>query len=145
MNTSNGVSSTNSIYRYNGSYEPIFNNISIFNNLELYISGNTLKSWNSNYKFDTTYENFGRIEELIYSKVNPISSPLKLKNVDTDLSIYPMVDEYGYQFSSRFIFNSSWDKDFYVITNSDQNMNNNIFSNYSHIEYIIDPIKNKND
>jgi len=31
-----------------------------------------------------------------------------------------MVDEYGYQYSSRFIFNSSWDKKFYVLTNPDQ-------------------------
>jgi len=145
MNTSNGVSEVNSIYRYNGTYEPIFNNIPLFNNTFLYYSGNTIKSYESNYKFDTSYENFGRIEELIFSKINPISSPLKLKNTDKDLSIYPMVDEFGYQFSSRFIFNSSWDKDFYIITNNEQNMNKNIFSNFSHVEYIIDPIKTKPD
>ena len=42
---------------------------------------------------------FGMIEELIYSKINPNISPLKLKNTDKDKSIYPMVDEYGYQLS----------------------------------------------
>jgi len=43
-----------------------------------------------------------------------------LKNSQTDKSIYPMVDEFGYQFSSRFIFNSSWDRNFYVITKPEQ-------------------------
>ena len=143
IQASNKVSTPNSIYRYNGVYEPIFLDIPIFNNAYLYLSGSTVKYWESNYKFDTTFENFGMIEELIYSKVNPIASPLKLKNTDKDLSVYPMVDEYGYQFGTRFIFNSSWDKDFYIITNSDQNINKQIFSNLSSIEYIIDPIKPK--
>ena len=84
-----------------------------------------------------------KIEELIYSKVNPNNSPLKLKNTDKDRSIYPMVDEYGYQFSSRFIFNSSWDHNFYVLTNSEQNMNKQVFSNLSSVEDILDPIKPK--
>jgi uncharacterized protein YerC len=139
----NTVATPNQLYRYNGSYEPIFNTIPIFNNTYLYFSGSSIKQWDSNYKFDTTYENFGRIEELIYSKVNPEISPLKLKNTDKDKSIYPMLDEFGYQFSSRFIFNSSWDHDFYVITNDDQNINKQIFSNLSNVEYIIDPIKPK--
>jgi len=139
--TSNTVSTTNSIYRFNGSYEPIFSDIPLFNNVNLYYSGSTLQSWNTNYKFDTSYENFGKIEELIFSKVNPLLSPLKLKNTGTDLSIYPMVDEFGYQFSSRFIFNSSWDKDFYIITNSEQNMDKNTFSNLSHVENLVNPIK----
>jgi len=139
--TSNKVSTPNAIYRYNGTYEPIFSDISIFNNTYLYISGTSIKQWQSNYKFDTTFENFGIIEELIYSKVSPNISPLKLKNTDKDKSIYPMVDEYGYQFGARFIFNSSWDKDFYIVTNSDQNINKQVFSNLSHVEYIIDPLK----
>jgi len=117
---SNTVSEPNKIYRYNGAYEPIFLNIPIFNTTYLYLSGDTGKSWDSNYKFDTSYENFGKIEELIFSKVNPFNSPLKLKDTDKDRSVYPMVDEYGYQFNSRFIFNSSWDIDFYLITNSYQ-------------------------
>ena len=125
---SNKVAVPNYIYRYNGSYEPIFKDIPLFNNVYLYNSGTTLKSWDSNYKFDTSFENFGTIEEFIYSKVNPKISPLKLKNTDSDKSIYPMVDEFGYQFSSRFIFNSNWDMDFYVITNPEQNPNKRVFS-----------------
>jgi hypothetical protein len=143
---SNSVSTNNSIYRYNGTYEPIFKDISLFNNTYLYYSGSSIKEWTSNYKFDTSFENFGLINELIFSKVNPNSSPLKLKNTDKDKSIYPMVDEYGYQFGSRFIFNSCWDKDFYIITNSEQNDNKQAFSNLSSFEYIIDPLypkKNK--
>ena len=140
----NKVATPNAIYRFNGTYEPIFSNIAIFNNTYIYYSGASVKQWDSNYKFDTSYENFGRIEELIYSKVNPSISPLKLKETDKDRSIYPMVDEFGYQFSTRFIFNSSWDHNFYVVTNSDQNINKQAFSNLSNFEYIIDPIKPKN-
>jgi len=139
----NTVATPNIIYRYNGSYEPIFSTIPVFNNTYLYNSGNTIRQWDSNYKFDTTYENFGRIEELVFSKVNPDLSPLKLKNTDKDRSIYPMVDEFGFQFGSRFIFSSSWDHNFYVITNAEQNINKQVFSNLSHVEYIIDTIKPK--
>ena len=140
---SNRVSTPNLIYRYNGVYEPIFTNIPIFNNVNLYFSGLTLKYWDSNYRFDTTFENFGIIEELIFSKINPNISPLKLKNTDKDKSIFPIVDEYGYQISARFLFSSCWDRDFYVITNSDQNINKVAFSNFSKYEYIINPIRTK--
>jgi len=140
---SNSVSTSNIIYRFNGAYEPIFSNIPIFSNTYLYSSGLTVKYWESNYKFDAEFDNFGIIEELLFSKINPTINPLKLKNTDKDHSIYPMVDEYGYQFGSRFIFNSSWDNDFYIVTNSDQNINKNVFSNFSNVEHIIDPIKTK--
>ena len=138
---SNKVSMPNAIYRYNGSYEPIFTNITLFNNTYLYYSGSSIKNWGTNYKFDTSFDNFGMIEEVIFSKVNHIISPLKLKDTDKDKSIYPMIDEFGYQFNSRFIFNSSWDNDFYVITNSDQNINKQVYSNLSNLEYIVSPIK----
>ena len=66
-----------------------------------------------------------------------------MKNTDKDKSIYPLVDEYGYQYSSRFIFNSTWDRDFYILTNSEQNINKQIFSNLSAYEDIIDPKNEK--
>jgi hypothetical protein len=141
----NKVYTPNAIWRYNGSYEPIFVDIPLFNNVDIYYSGSSLKYWDSNYKFDTSYKNFGLIEEIIYSKVNPTRSPLKLKDTDTDKSIYPMVDEYGYGYGTRFIFNSSWDKDFYIITSPEQNINKMAFSNLTSIEHIIDPIKTKTD
>ncbi len=84
--TSNNVSTPNLIYRYNGTYEPIFSNIAIFNNTYLYLSGTNIKQWESNYKFDTSFENFGMVEELMFSKVNPKISPLKLKDTDKDKS-----------------------------------------------------------
>ncbi len=121
----------NLIYRYNGAYEPIFKDIPLFNNVYIYTSGSTLKYLDSNYKFDTSFENFGIIEEVIYSKVNPKNSPLKLKNSTKDKSIYPMVDEFGYQYSNRFIFNSNWDMGFYTITNPEQNPNKRVFATLS--------------
>jgi hypothetical protein len=76
--------------------------------------------FSGNYKIGYDYSEFGLISELIYSKVNPKVNPLKLKDSTSDKSIYPMVDEYGYQYSSKFIFSSNWDKNFYTITNADQ-------------------------
>lgn len=117
---------SNIIYRYNGKYEPIFKTISIFDVSNVYNSMDSgyttveYNYWSNNYKFNYDYGRFGVVDELIYSKVNPTINPLKLKNVYSDKSIYPMTDEYGYQFSNRFVFSSSWDKDFYVITKPDQ-------------------------
>ena len=88
-----------------------------------------LKFWKSNYKFNTELSNFGTIEELVFSKVNPTTNPLKLKNTDQDKSIYPMVDEYGFDYRSRFIFNSNWDKDFYTLTKAEQNIDKTNFMN----------------
>lgn len=140
------LTNTGFIYRYNGVYEPIFKDIPLFNNTYLYLSGITHKYWGANYKFDTSYYAFGMVEELIFSKVNPKISPLKLKNTEQDKSIYPMVDEFGYQFSSRFIFNSNWDKDFYIITNPDQDANKKAFSNLSSaVSNIVAPVIAKLD
>ena len=133
----------NYIYRYNGRYEPIFKDIQLFNNTHLYYSGNTIKYWDSNYRFDTNLEYFGTIEELIFSKVNPTTTPLKLKNTEQDKSMYPMIDEFGYQYYSRFIFNSNWDKDFYIITNPDQNPNKHVFANLSSVSTVAAPVQTK--
>ena len=69
-----------------------------------------------NVKFDTGLKDFGEIEHLIFSKVNEKENMLKLKNTKEDLSIYVMVDEFGYTWDKRFIFKSSWDSDYYVRT-----------------------------
>jgi hypothetical protein len=116
----------NVVYRYNGKYEPIFKTIPLFQPSYIYNSSTNLdtgveySSFSNNYKFEYNYAKFGLIDEVIFSKVNPTVNPLKLKNSTADKSIYPMVDEFGYQFSSRFIFSSSWDKNFYVITKPEQ-------------------------
>lgn len=76
----------------------------------------------NNLKFDTELSDFGMIDEFVYSKVNENKSILKI-NPDKDTSMYPMIDEYGYTYSSRFIFKSPWDKEFFVRTNSDNILN----------------------
>lgn len=104
------------IFRYNGNYEPIFKDISLFNKSNYKVIDDEFLYYESNYRFDETYENFGRIDELMYSKVNPYTNILKLKNSLSDKSIYPMIDEYGYSYTSRFIFKSTWDAEFYYTT-----------------------------
>ena len=72
--------------------------------------------YDNNYKFDTTLTNFGKINELIYSKVNENKN--FLNNMYEKYLIFPIVDEYGYDYSSRFIFKSSWDREYYTRTKS---------------------------
>jgi hypothetical protein len=76
----------------------------------------------NNLKFDTTLNDFGLVHELVYSKVNEKTSILKI-NPNRDTSMYPMIDEYGYTYSNRFIFKSSWDKEFFIRTNSGEILN----------------------
>ena len=47
--------------------------------------------------------------EIIISKANRDSNILKLSKSTTQQSIYPMLDEFGYQVTKSFIFKSSWD------------------------------------
>lgn len=72
-----------------------------------------------NTQFDTKLYEFGEINELIYSKVNEKVNPLKIKETEEDKSIYPMVDEFGYSWNSRYIFKSSWDTDYYYRTKNE--------------------------
>lgn len=116
----------NLIYRYNGKYEPIFKDIQVFepnfiyNSMDSGYTEYNYNYWSGNYKFGYTFTKFGQIDEVVSSKVNPTTNPLKLKNSTSDKSIYPMIDEFGYTFSSRFIFSSNWDDNFYTITKPDQ-------------------------
>ena len=72
-----------------------------------------------NTVFDDRLHNFGDTGELINSKINEIESPLKIKDNDMDKSIYPIIDEFGYNFNKKFIFKSSWDNDYYIRTKKD--------------------------
>ena len=72
-----------------------------------------------NVKFDTGLYEFGKVDELIFSKINENENPLKIKNTEEDRSIYPMVDEFGLQWDKRFIFKSSWDNDYYTRTKNE--------------------------
>jgi hypothetical protein len=51
--------------------------------------------------------------------VNENENPLKIKNTEEDVSIYPMVDEFGLTYDKRFIFKSSWDSDYYIRTKNE--------------------------
>lgn len=81
--------------------------------------------FDSNYKFDTELNDFGKIDELIFSKVNETTNIL---NTSIDqYNIYPTIDEYGYDYSDRFVFKSSWDKEFFTRTeNSIRNIQGNV-------------------
>jgi len=78
-------------------------------------------SVDSNTVFDTNLNDFGLVDEIIYSKVNEDEkeNPLKIKDTEEDRSIYPMVDEFGYSWDKRFIFKSSWDNDYYTRTKNE--------------------------
>lgn len=121
-----------SIFRYSGPYIPIFRDIPLFRPLgfialSTIISDQgvgipTLKD-SGNWKFydpnsDTTLPNllnFGTIKELTYSKCNPTSNILKLQSTAGE-SIYPMVDEYGYEFDSKYLFSANWEPGFYSLS-----------------------------
>lgn len=108
------ASTTKTIYRYSGPYEPILKDIQLFNKYDFSDTYN----FDDNYKFNDNLGKFGMINELVYSKVNPTENILKMSKSDKDKSMYPLVDEFGYQVTSRFIFMSPWDKEFYLKTNS---------------------------
>lgn len=102
------------IYRFSGFYMPIFYSIDLFESPKFDLDSNLLIE--SNYKFDTTLTNFGNIKERKIRKCNHNGSELKLKDVKDEKSIYPMIDEFGYTFVDSFIFNSTWDSQYYRIT-----------------------------
>jgi len=72
-----------------------------------------------NVKFDTNLYDFGMVDSIIYSKVNETENMLKLKNTKEDKSVYPKIDEFGYQTDKRFIFKSTWDSDYYIKTKNE--------------------------
>lgn len=98
---------TDSVYRFNGGYNPIFNNISIFNNID-----------GDQYNFNENLNNFGTIKELIKSKVSDVN--LLRVTDDSYSSIFPQVEEFGYFIDSHNIFKSTWDNKFYKKTEKNQ-------------------------
>lgn len=118
-------SSDPSLFRYDGPYIPIFKNMSLFrpmgynslknstNNTPLLSAGNWKFYDPSSHSSKPNVIGFGLIEELLFSKVNRTSNPLKIDDPDgKERSIYPMVDEYGYDFDARYIFTSNWEPGF---------------------------------
>ncbi len=96
------LTSVTAFYRHNGRYSPIFHDIQLFKSYGLTNS-------QTNYKFDTELTDFGMTGELIISKVNRTTNVLKLANSTTQRSVFPMLDETGYQVTKCFIFKSKWD------------------------------------
>jgi len=100
---------SDTIYRFSGYYTPLFYSIDLFKrDSEFKSSGN--------YLFDTTLTNFGIMKERKIRKINRKSSILKLKDIDDEKSIYPMLDEFGYSVYDFFIFSSTWDLKYYLET-----------------------------
>jgi len=95
------------IYRFTGTYMPLFYDIELFkkdfNRSEL-----------GNYKFDTELTYFGLIKERKIRKINRKSSILKLSDVNDFKSIYPMLDEFGLTYEDEFIFKSTWDLNYHI-------------------------------
>lgn len=122
INHGERINNTTTIKRFVGYYEPIFTDITMFNPSYYWCNNDECDSFGNNYVFSDKLENFGRIEELMYSKVNDEENTLKLRNVDDDKSVYPMVDEVGLSQTNRNILLSSWDKEFYIKTLNEQTL-----------------------
>jgi hypothetical protein len=95
---------TDILYRFNGNYNPIFNEINLFDIEE-----------NNRYSFNTNLNEFGEIREVVKSKVNEDSNLLRIED-DSYKSIYPQVDEIGYFIDKHNIFKSTWDTNYYKKT-----------------------------
>lgn len=128
---------TDEIFRYSGSHDVIYKNIELFNTYDFWeISGETYVL-DKNNVFYTNYNKFGKIDEVIFSKVNRRENILKLKNAENDKSIYPMVDEFGYSYIDRDIFKSNWDDDFYIETTMDIDEDSDITAGFVVSELIV--------
>lgn len=97
------------IFRFSGPYMPLFYDIQLFDK-------NTENRLPGNYKFDTTLTEFGIVKELKIRKVNRKGSVLKLKDNTNNVSMYPMIDEFGYSLTDLMIFKSTWDINYHIET-----------------------------
>jgi len=96
------------IWRHSGYYMPTFYDIELFDKQLDGISDNT--------KFDIELTDFGVMKERKIQKINRSGSVLKLKNEESEKSVYPMLDEFGYSFINFFIFSSTWDFSYHYET-----------------------------
>jgi hypothetical protein len=97
------------LWRFSGFYMPLFYEIDLFEkDFEFKPTGN--------YKFDTSLTFFGIMKERKFRKINRKGSILKLKDSTDSISIYPMLDEFGYSIEDFFIFRSTWDLQYHTET-----------------------------
>lgn len=106
------------IFRFSGDYMPLFYDIQLFDK-------NTENTLPGNFKFDTSLTDFALIKEVKIRKVNRNGSILKLKDSKNNVSMYPMIDEFGYTTKDIMMFKSNWDLNYYTET---VNITNQVFS-----------------
>jgi len=123
----------NQIYRHSGYYMPLFYNI------ELFEKPGITSSSIGNYKFDTSYTNFGTIKQRIISKVNRKENILKLKDNSSYNSIYPMVDEFGYTYTDFFIFKSTWDYEYHIECKKAEQSRTKVLSSITDVQMVSVP------
>jgi len=114
-NVDKTIGYTDEIKRFSGYYEPITKDIPLFTPSYYWNDDGEIGSFEGNYKFNLGLETFGTVTEMMYSKVNEYINVLKLRDV-TENSIFPILDEVGLSQTSRNIFSSPWDSDYYVRT-----------------------------
>ncbi|MFM2392630.1 MAG: Tenacibaculum phage PTm1, partial [Bacteroidota bacterium] len=117
-----------SLFRYDGVYAPIFKTVPLFrplvykeirdNKVAPILGSGNWKFYDPNSsKAAPNLSGFGQIEELLFSKCNNVSSILKIQNPsDKEKSVYPMVDEYGYDFDARYMFAANFEPSYYYIS-----------------------------
>lgn len=120
----------NQIYRHSGYYMPLFYNI------ELFEKPGITSSTVGNYKFDTSYTNFGISKQRVISKVNRKDNILKLKDNSSYKSIYPMLDEFGYTTTEFFIFKSTWDYEYHVECKKVEQAKTKVLNNANDVQFI---------
>lgn len=103
--------SLKTINRYSGYYNPIFNEIVVFDDFK--VEENTFKF--SNTKIDTDYKDmygsFGKIKNLWFHKVNE-ENPDKIITMMNPL--YPALGQFALDYRDYNIFESNWDKDYFT-------------------------------
>lgn len=95
------------INRYSGYYNPIFNDVLFYNNIDDCSYINT----SFDYEYNDRYGKFGCINNMWFHKVNEEKS---YEIINTSKPIYPILGEYAIDYKKFNIFSSSWDSGFYT-------------------------------
>ena len=112
--------SLKTINRYSGYYNPIFNEVLVFddfvNPVDTEESEDLMKTYKySNTKFDTDYKDvygsFGMIKNLWFHKVNEFNPDRIIRMMNP---FYPAIGEFALDYRDYNIFESNWDKDYFT-------------------------------
>lgn len=103
--------SLRTINRYSGFYNPIFNDLLMFDD---FVSGGVEHKF-SNTRFDTDYRDiyggFGEIRNMWFHKAND-ENPERIITMQTPL--YPAIGQFALDYRDYNIFESNWDKDYFT-------------------------------